>query len=272
MPNYEILASDGQGYGPLTAEAVRQWIEQNRITAATPAKVEGAPDWKPLGSFPEFSDALAPPQSPPPTGIGAPVVAAPSGPARMSGLAIASLVCGLLGFLFVPAVAGLVLGIIALSKIAQSKGQLQGRGLAIAGICLAGLMILLSMAAIPAALLLPALARAKAKAQQINCVANLKQVGLATRIYSNDHKGVFPPDFPSMANELGTPRILVCPADQHHRAALNWNEFDPGRNLSYDFLKPGITEDAATPQVIFRCPVHGNVVMGDGSVQMDRRR
>jgi hypothetical protein len=44
-----------------------------------------------------------------------------------------------------------------------------------------------------AGLALPALAKAKSKAQMISCVSNLKQVGLAARIYANDHENHLPP-------------------------------------------------------------------------------
>jgi hypothetical protein len=46
--------------------------------------------------------------------------------------------------------------------------------------------------AVGAGMLLPALAKAKARAQSINSVNNLKQLGLAARMYANDHKDKFP--------------------------------------------------------------------------------
>jgi len=48
------------------------------------------------------------------------------------------------------------------------------------------------VAAVSAGLLLPALAKAKAKAQTVNTVSNLKQLGLAARMYSNDNQEKFP--------------------------------------------------------------------------------
>jgi hypothetical protein len=54
---------------------------------------------------------------------------------KTNGLAIASLVCGIGGFLFfVPAILGIVFGFIARSQIRQSAGRQSGEGLAIAGI------------------------------------------------------------------------------------------------------------------------------------------
>jgi hypothetical protein len=257
MPTFKILGTDGHQYGPVSSDVLRQWISQKRATAATSVQGEGDPEWKPLSSFPEFADVLAaaPPALPIPP---------PSGPVRTSGLAIASLVCGILGFLCLPALAGVVLGIMALLAIGKSRGQLRGQGLAIAGICLSGLLVLI---AVPAALLLPALSAAKGNATRIKCVSNLKQIGLGARIYSNDHDDVFPPDFLSMKDELVSTKILVCPADKKHSTAPTWAAFDARENLTYEYLKPGIAESNAMNEVIFRCPIHGNVCLGDGFVQ-----
>ena len=74
------------------------------------------------------------------------------------------------------------------------------------------LLVVIAIIAILAAMLLPALNKARDKAKAINCVANLKQVGLALTLYGNDFNGWMPQ---TLAVNPGTP----------YSAGMDWNEF-----------------------------------------------
>ena len=204
---YRILGADGKEYGPVNGEVLRQWITEGRANAQTKVKPEGGAEWQALASVPEFEAAFAAaPGAPPP-------LAVTPAAARTSGLAITSLVMGILGMCGITALAGLVLGIISLVKINRSGGRLSGQGLAIAGICISGIFLL--MIPINAALLLPALARAKSKAQSINCMNNVKQLALGVIMYADANGNQFPPAntwCDAILKNVRSQKTFLCPS------------------------------------------------------------
>ena len=128
------------------------------------------------------------------------------------------------------------------------------------------LLVVITIIGILASLLMPALARAKAKAKDTTCLNNLKQLGLAVTMYADDNKGFLPdaeplpsePLDPSnpmpricdvLARGLGvalngtnTSAVFRCPADNQHRfekegSSYEWNYVYSGKKL--DDLKFG---------------------------------
>ena len=117
-------------------------------------------------------------------------------------------------------------------------------------------------------LLLPALGPVLHNGRQrINCVSNLKQIGIAYRLWEGDNNGKYPMAvsvtnggamelvatgnvavcFQVMSNELSTPKILLCPEDTHRTYATNFSTGFSSANISY-FLNPDAVE--TYPQMI----------------------
>jgi prepilin-type processing-associated H-X9-DG protein len=109
--------------------------------------------------------------------------------AKTSGMAIASLVLGILGFctLFITAPLAMLFGISAISTINYSQGKLKGKGFAIAGISISSIELILAIF-----ILMPALARMHTISPRIICAVNLKRLGASTIMYANNNKGQYP--------------------------------------------------------------------------------
>ena len=112
---------------------------------------------------------------------------------------------------------------------------------------------------------LEALTKAREKAMSVHCINNLKQFGLAVRVWALDNKNINPPDIVCMSNELNTPRILVCPAETNRPAATSWATYTSA-NCSYEYLAASGSDKEPT-RVLSHCPIHGHIGLVDGSVQ-----
>ncbi len=116
--------------------------------------------------------------------------------------------------------------------------------------------------------------QAKRRADSIRCVNNLKQLGLAVRIFATDNEGDFPPDLKSILTYNSASIIFLCPEDFGKPVSTveELRALPPEQVTSYssyEYLAPGPGKFETDPQrVMLRCPFHGHVALCDGSVQM----
>ena len=251
-------------------------MNQGRASGQTFVLADGATEWKTLSTCPEFAALFAAPLPGTPG-----TTTAPAGPPQTCGMAGWSLGLGISAFLCgVTAIPGLILGIIALNKIKASAGRLSGRGLALGGIVTSAIALLLFPVVFLAAMLLPALAKAKSKAQTIQCVNNLKQLGLSVRLHAGDNSDTFPAATnwsDAILAEAGTPRIYVCPGAPNARCGYAYNaqlsgmdesKIDPGTVMFFE-SDSGWNASGGKELMITK-PRHGTryvVGLADGSVQ-----
>ena len=112
-------------------------------------------------------------------------------------------------------------------------------------------MVVIAIIALLAGLYLPALHKAKAKGNQIRCLSNLRQLGLAFRMFADDNNSQYPMQvaraaggtkefveqgetwqhFLLLSNYLSTPKLLVCPADRQ-AVITNWTQMT-NTSISY---------------------------------------
>jgi prepilin-type N-terminal cleavage/methylation domain-containing protein len=133
------------------------------------------------------------------------------------------------------------------------------------------LLVVIAIIAILASMVLPALARGKAKAKDITCTNNLKQLGLGLRMWAGDQGDKYPwsvdptkggslgavdwtDNFRVCSNEVRATQVLLCPTDRSRWAGTNWTTLRGDLNISYFFSR---NADATRSQ---------DIVLGDYNV------
>ncbi len=191
----------------------------------------------------------------------------PNPDAKTSGLAIASLVLGILAVFtcFITAIPAIILGIIGLLKINKSAGQLKGAGLAITGMALPVAAVPFMM--IMAAIMMPALSRTKGLAQRLVCGTNMQGLSTAIMVYANDYDEKYP-----TAEQWCD--LLIEHADVDPRsfqcASGTSGEFSYGFNENLDGL--GFDDASADTVMLFEIAGGRNVVGGPEQLVTDRHR
>ena len=131
--------------------------------------------------------------------------------------------------------------------------------------------IVLATALVVLSTLLPGIRRAKAYEQRRHCVENLKQLAVALTLSGNADSP--PMTILQLTNSARDPKVFICPSDEARQKVNTWETLAAkGSSYSCDAcaLSPvrPMPIDTAQNHVMFRCPIHSNVAMMDGSVHM----
>jgi prepilin-type N-terminal cleavage/methylation domain-containing protein/prepilin-type processing-associated H-X9-DG protein len=120
------------------------------------------------------------------------------------------------------------------------------------GFTLIELLVVIAIIAILAAMLLPSLGKAKTKAQGIQCLSNLRQLGLAWNMYADDYASRLPPNRGA--------------DDQANAWVRGWLDFTPDNldNTNLVYLETGLLWPYSKSVGIYKCPADNSTAKIQG--------
>jgi prepilin-type N-terminal cleavage/methylation domain-containing protein len=129
------------------------------------------------------------------------------------------------------------------------------------------LLVVIAVIAILAAILLPALASAKRKALQINCVSNYRQVGLALKMYLDDNQDWLPPG-PSPNNPDAPASLDLTEMPAYNSTTTNFLPYYLASDLSLPSPEQG-GANATNVAKVFICPSYLSLLPGNSYAHYD---
>jgi len=145
--------------------------------------------------------------------------------------------------------------------------DLSAKGVRSGGFTLIELLVVIAIIAILAALLLPALSRAKQEAQGSQCMSNLKQLSLGWAMYNSDNRNFFVPNGSEGFQPAGPndPNVQAqwCPGRQDVSADLSPGNLAQGQpNIGYEWIEEGLIYPYAKNVAVYKCPADYATVPG----------
>ncbi len=260
------IAREGQKMGPFAMEEVKNRLAAGELRGTDLAWSEGRAEWSPLSTFPGI--AVVPPTPPP---LHSPAVPPPlqKVPPLLnpppSGLAITSLVFGILSVTLLPLLASIpaiVCGHVAQSRIKRAAGTIGGGGMAFAGMLIGYLSfaLLIPIIAILAGIALPVFGQVQLKAKQAKSLSQARQIAVGCKIYASDHEGVFPKTLEELVPEILPNRdVFICPlsgpAEPMGYIYFGGKETDPDDNI----LIVSKSEDRRGKRIVVRVDTSGAI-------------